>query len=458
MRFPLLARVAAIAMVAVVILVPIKLISEKISERQARAAAVVAQFSAETSGPQLIVGPLLAITCEETFVEERQVMRGGKAETIAETKTTSCPTAYFSPRTFKATASMPVESLHRGIYAIRLYRSNVDLAGEFDWPEPPAPNGANARAWKQVYIGSFVQDPRGIKSISSNFSTKVLAGGGDSAFIQFPIREHLGSYASRKAGTILPFHYKMSLVGTSSLHIAPVGDQNEIQLASDWPHPSFGEAWSPDARTVAADGFNAKWHITSVATGGRAMWNRLASDGKIANAAGAGASLFDPVNVYALSYRATAYAFLFVLFTFSALALTEVLFAVRLHPLQYALVGSAIAVFFLLLLALSEHVAFESAYAIAGTGCVVLLTFYLRHPLGNLLRTGAFFSIFVALYTALYFLLISEDQALLMGSLMVFFLLAVTMIATRKLDWSELAARMLASRTSGGEEGAAVAE
>lgn len=446
MNFSMLARASAIAAVAVAILVPIGLISGKISERRARAEGVVAQFASETSGPQLVVGPLLAITCEETFTEERQVMRGGKAETLSETRTRSCPTAYFAPRSFNATASMPVETRHRGIHSIRLFRADVELTGEIQWPEPPAPSGIHQRAWQQAYIGSFIQDPRGIKSISSSLSPTVFAGAGESALAQFPIREHLGDYASRKAGTALPFNYKLSLVGTSSLRIAPVGERNTIEIKSNWPHPSFSEAWSPDDRTIAPDGFQATWHISSMATGGQGAWNLLASGGKLASAAGAGVSLFDPVNIYALSYRATEYAFLFVLFTFSALALAEIIAGVRLHPMQYALVGSALAVFFLLLLALSEHLPFASAYAIAAAACVVLLTFYLRHPLGTLLRTSAFFGIFVALYATLYILLMSEDHAMLLGSVMVFVVLAIAMVATRKLDWGAFSSRLVAPR------------
>lgn len=447
MKFSMLARAVAIAAVAASILVPIRLISGKISERQARAEGVVAQFASETSGPQLVVGPLLAITCEETFVEERQVMRAGKAETLSETRTRSCPTGYFAPRSFNATASMPVETLHRGIYSIRLFRADIELTGEFEWPEPPLNSSTHQRAWKQAYIGSFIQDPRGIKSISSSLSPSVVAGSGESALAQFPLREHLGEYASRNPGTALPFIYKLSLVGTSSLRIAPVGQRSEIQIKSNWPHPSFSEAWSPDDRMIAPDGFQATWRISSVATGGQGAWNQLAAAGKLAAAAGAGVSLFDPVNTYALSYRATEYAFLFVLFTFSALALAETIAGVRLHPMQYALVGSALAVFFLLLLALSEHLPFSSAYTIAAAACVVLLTYYLRHPLGTLLRTSAFFGIFVALYSTLYVLLMSEDHAMLLGSVMVFAVLATAMAATRKLDWGAFSSRLVAPRT-----------
>ena len=104
--------------------------------------------------------------------------------------------------------------------------------------------------------------------------------------------------------------------------------------------------------------------------------------------------------------------------------------------MQYALVGAALAVFFLLLLALSEHIAFRTAYAGAATACAALLTFYLRHPLGTLPRTAGFLALFAGLYGSLYTLLQSEDHALLLGSLMVFAALAVVMIATRKLDWN----------------------
>jgi inner membrane protein len=148
------------------------------------------------------------------------------------------------------------------------------------------------------------------------------------------------------------------------------------------------------------------------------------------------------VNVYALSYRATEYAFLFLLFTFAALAITEAVSGIRLHAMHYLLVGCALAVFFLLLIALSEHIAFARAYAAAAASCIALLTFYLRHPLGSLTRTGAFLAFFAALYAALYVLLKSEDHALLLGSLLTFGLLAAVMGLTRRIDWVALSARL----------------
>src|SRR6185312_405699 len=130
MRFQILKRMLAIAGVAIAILLPISMIKGKIAERQARAEAVVAQFAAETSGAQVIAGPFLALSCEESVVQERQVLRAGKADTVREPVMRACETAYFSPRTFAATASAPVESLHRGLYAIRLYHADISMQGE----------------------------------------------------------------------------------------------------------------------------------------------------------------------------------------------------------------------------------------------------------------------------------------------------------------------------------------
>ena len=137
-----------------------------------------------------------------------------------------------------------------------------------------------------------------------------------------------------------------------------------------------------------------------------------------------------------------------MLFTFAGLALAEVVAGVRLHAIQYALVGSALAVFFLLLIALAEHSSFAMAYVVAAAACVTLLTVYLRHPLGTARRTAAFCALFVLMYGTLYFLLRSEDHALLTGSLLVFGVLAIVMLATRRLDWSALAGR-LAGRPAG---------
>lgn len=441
MRHPLLLRTALVAAAAAAILVPIKLIEGKVAERRARAEGVLHQFAQETSGPQVIAGPFIAIACEETYVHEREIKRDGKAETVSEKKVRACPTAYVAPRSLDVVASLPVEERHRGIYPIRLYRAKVRVTGEVAWPDPPRGDPAVARVYRHGQLVTMVSDPRGIRELRS--SIPAVDGRAGPVDPRFAIRSDLGEYAPAKAGEVVPFDISLELVGTSSLGVAPVGDSTRIQVASDWPHPSFTGGWSPDERRVSAQGFEASWRVSRHATGGQAAWERAAREERLMSAAeAAGVALFDPVNVYALSYRATEYGFLFVLFTFAALALCEATAGVRLHPVQYLLVGSAIAVFFLLLMAGSEHVPFGAAYGASAAACVALLGFYLRHPLGTARRAAAFLALFGAMYGALYVLLRSEDHAMLLGSVLVFTLLAVAMVATRRVDWYGLAGRL----------------
>ena len=437
MNAPLLARATLVVAVAFLLLIPIHLIQGKIAERRARADAVVAQFAQESSGPQAVAGPLLAFTCEEVYANSEGAF--------------DCGTLYLAPRVLRVKGTLPVEIRWRGIYRIPTYRAELDIEAEYDWPAAAARNGINRRTWKRALLVTAVRDPRGIRGVEPA-GTLLREAAADGPEAAFAIRADLGAWSDRKAGERIAVRTKLHLTGTTRFDVAPVGDASEIRLASSWPHPSFTGAWLPEEREIGRAGFTAAWRTSYLATGGPSRWEKQARAGKLVAdpAALAGLALFDPVNVYALSYRATEYAFLIVLFTFAAIALVEVLAGVRIHPVQYALVGSALAVFFLLLIALSEHVAFDHAYLAAATACLVLVVAYLRHPLGTRRRAATFGVLLAALYGALLMLLKSEDHALLLGSLMVFALLALAMLGTRKVDWHAISMRMRAAAPEGG--------
>jgi inner membrane protein len=126
---------------------------------------------------------------------------------------------------------------------------------------------------------------------------------------------------------------------------------------------------------------------------------------------------------------------MFVALTFAAFFVFEVIKRLPIHPVQYLLVGLALVVFFLLLLGLSEHMAFLQAYLLASVGCIVLIGFYLSHVLRDWRRGVGFASALTLLYGVLYGLLNSESNALMMGSILLFAVLAGIMVATRKVDW-----------------------
>src|SRR5262249_915606 len=147
------------------------------------------------------------------------------------------------------------------------------------------------------------------------------------------------------------------------------------------------------------------------------------TSGKDCSAAGCAERIevrfIDPIDIYSLSDRALKYGFLFVAITFGAFFAFEVLKRLAIHPAQYFLVGLALATFFLLLIALSEHIPFGIAYAVAACACILLQGFYLSAVLRSAARGASFAAMLTGLYGALYGLLVSEDDSLLLGSVLV---------------------------------------
>ena len=158
-----------------------------------------------------------------------------------------------------------------------------------------------------------------------------------------------------------------------------------------------------------------------------------------------GVELVNPVDHYRMAERSIKYAGLFILLTFATVWLTEVLAGVRVHPIQYLMLGGALCLFYLLELSLSEHLGFPLAYGIASLAVIGMVAAYsvvVLHRIGRALVVGAGVA---ALYAYLYILLMNEDYALLIGSVGLFAILAAIMYATRRVDWYAVGVRSSAS-------------
>ncbi|WP_172675187.1 cell envelope integrity protein CreD, partial [Stenotrophomonas pictorum] len=229
------------------------------------------------------------------------------------------------------------------------------------------------------------------------------------------------------------------LDGTRSLSVVPVGDDTRVDIASSWPHPQFSGSFSPHERSVDDRGFKASWAVSSLASAAQEQLRRnLIADAEVESLT---VALVDPVDVYTQADRATKYGILFVLLTFVGFALFELIKQLRIHPLQYLLVGLALAIFFLLLISLSEQIAFWQAYLVSAAACIGLQGFYLSGVLRSWKYGLMFSTLLTLLYGALFLLLGSENNALLLGSLLLFGILALIMWITRKIDWYELGKR-----------------
>ena len=139
--------------------------------------------------------------------------------------------------------------------------------------------------------------------------------------------------------------------------------------------------------------------------------------------------------MYQVTLRAANYAVLIIGLTFVAWFLTEMLTELRLHPLQYVLVGFANALFYLLLISFAEHVGFGLAYLISSAASTSLIAGYSSAVLGARKLGLLMAAVLTGIYGLLYITLNAETFALLGGAIGLWVTLALIMSLTRRIDW-----------------------
>jgi inner membrane protein len=443
-RFLPLLKIGAIAFLTLLLLIPMVRIQFLIRERQALRDGVVQEIARSAGYAQTVTGPLLIVPYTRKL-QEQQLDANQKPVTVVREVAGELR---LLPATMDLGGRLETEERQRGIYKARIFHADVQLQGRF---EIPANFGVEADAasysFGAAHLVLGISDVRGIgnaltltaNGTSVNFQpgtgTAVLASG-----VQAPL-----TLASSSSVQAIDYQIALKLQGTGEFQVTPAGRDSHVKLASSWPHPSFVGEFLPRTRQVSADGFSAEWQTSFFATNlaealARCQPSADASNRSCADFRGQrlGVSFLEPVDQYLKSERAAKYAFLFIGLTFAGFFVFEVLRRFSVHPVQYGLVGLSLAMFFLLLISFSEHIGFAAAYAVSATVCVGLITFYVRFALGSLSHALGFGTALAVLYGLLYGILSSEDYALLMGSLLVFGLLAAVMVLTRKVNWARV--------------------
>jgi inner membrane protein len=252
---------------------------------------------------------------------------------------------------------------------------------------------------------------------------------------------------------LVQFDVSLALHGATSLMLMPLAGAATVSMKSLWPSPSFGGSRLPDRHRVGGEGFTAEWQTSAFGRNVPRTW----TDGELPPAAAQeriekqafGVTLATPVDVYQQAERSTKYGVLFIALTFLTFFLVETLYGATVHPVQYLMIGAALCLFYLLLLALSEHIGFTPAYLLAAGSTIALIGGYARAALGARRSALAITIMLVALYGCLYVLLQLEDYALMMGSIFLFAVLAAVMFVTRRVNWYEVASTRPATRTPG---------
>ncbi|EMB2348430.1 cell envelope integrity protein CreD [Serratia sp. CY54039] len=431
MKSVLFWKITTLLGLMVVMLIPIAQLMSVIDERSGYRQSVVGQVSESTSGAQRVLGPLIVIP----YVE-REEKKDEKGQTVVQRVQHY---RYLLPESLQVQGAPKVEVRKLGIYQTQVYQGPLSFKVRFGQPELTDLQRANVTVG-QPFLLVALSDSRGIKSISPLVMPQPVAfepGTGVGALRQGIHAPLTLAMLQQKEG--LNADFTLTLAGTSSLSLVPLGRSSELQLQSNWPHPNFLGNFLPDERKVTEQGFSARWRSTWFANNINSAFyydDGIIDEDKLPAFS---ASLVEPVDHYQLTERAVKYALLFIGLTFMAFFLFETLTGLRVHPIQYLLVGAALVLFYLILLAFSEHLGFALAYLAASIACSGLIGFYLSAVLRGKLRGALFAASLLLLYGVLYLLLQSEDNALVLGAGLLFAILAGIMLLTRKLDWYQVA-------------------
>lgn len=432
LRDSVLLKLIVIGLLMLALLIPLAMVDGLVSERQARHQQAANEVAASWGLEQTLGGPVLTIP---------YIVRGKDAAGKVQTWKMM---ATFLPETLLVDGRIDPERRSRGIFEVAVYRTHLSWKGSFRHPDFSV-WGIDREdvLWDEAEVSLGVPDMRGLRrGVRMTWAGQGLdlaPGGAVEGMWSRGLRTPVAGLAAAEAGRAYPFAFDLTLDGSRSLQILPLGKQTTVKLTAPWPDPSFVGAYLPESRRITDKGFESTWSVPYFGRSYPQQWRsseaNTVAPREALDASAFGVDLFLAVDAYQKTERSLKYSILFLLLTFLTFFLYEVFNPFSLHPLQYLMVGSALCLFYLLLLSISEHATFGLAYAVASAATVVLIGGYSAAILRGRMRALGTAAALAGLYGYLYVLLQAEDYALLLGSVGLFAILAVVMFVTRRVDW-----------------------
>ena len=428
LKSPLFWKITTLIGCIVLLSLPLMMVRELINERADYRSEVVDAIEQSTSGSQKLAGPLIAIPITETLT---------RMENQKEVSYQRSWVYYWLPESLAVAGKQTVESRRVGIYSGQVWHNALQIKASFDPLRLAALRKTNIVLGQPRLVVS-VGDARGIGAIHApevNGNVLSVEPGlgisGDGAGIHMPMP------ALAEDNKPLEIAFSLDLNGTGEFSLVPLGRNSELQLTSNWPHPGFLGSFLPTQREVSAAGYRAHWQSSWFAND---MGSYFKDDMEIpwSRLPAFSADVMSLADQYQLTDRATKYAILLIGLTFMAFFAFESLTHRPLHPMQYLLVGLSLVLFYLVLLALSEHIGFTAAWLAASLCGAVMNGIYLQAVLRGWRNSLLFVAALLLLDGVMWFLLHSEDSALLLGTGVLALALSILMFLTRRVDWYAL--------------------
>lgn len=429
-------RLIVVALLALVLLIPLDMVRSVVRERHRTYQGVVAEIAGAWSSDQRTAGPILVLPFTEK-VEVRDEYITPQGEKKITRRWESCRRrAVVLPEVLSYDGSLTPQLRQRGMYRVQVYTAELTVSGAFRnlrraVESLAPPDQLEAIEWSQAVVAFGLSDPRGIVEVDGFDFNGHSARPGPGTTLEGIVPRGFHVAVGESIEDDLEFELPMVIRGSGSLSFLPLGETTRASLRSEWPHPSFIGDVLPTVRTIEDEGFSAEWTIPLLNRSYPQVWR---ADSAVAmDEIDAGVRLFEPVALYDLVTRAVKYGLLFIALTFLTLGLIEYVTDVRLSLVQFLLIGVALTMFFLILVALAEHIGFTTAYLLASATVVVINTLYCGAILERSSTSAVVGAVLAAIYGVLFLILKAEDFALLGGTVLLLVALMVTMYFTRRV-------------------------
>jgi inner membrane protein len=411
------AKMIMVGILTLVLLIPLALVQELITERSIRQKEVVTETTSKWGEKIAFHGPILKVLYTDPITKRNNF-------------------AYFFPENLEANIQTTMEKpLERSIYKSNVFTTQMKYSGKF-----LNPNFKNIPAenihWNHSKI---VIKTSNLKSLKDEVKIKIdnqeltfePANSETTDSIESLETNYFNYTAMQKEAS---FKFDIAFNGSQQIKIVPIGKTTTVNMASNWNSPNFNGNYAPTTRAITDEGFKATWKILHFNRPfAQQYFESLPSLYKYSLAV----DFITPVDEYQQNERASKYGFLVIGLTFLIFFLIQSISKINIHIFQYTMIGIALIMFYTLLISITEHSSFSFAYGIAASAVVVLISTYSVSILKDKkfpLFIGASLTV---LYTFIFVIIQLEDYALLVGSIGLFLILAAVMYFSRKIEWNK---------------------
>jgi inner membrane protein len=417
-------KLLSIGLLILLMLIPVEMVQDLIRDRMYNQNNVEAELRSDWANAQQLSGPVLTIPFDRII---RSTSGKSKGEIIDRKRLV----AQFLPEELDFDVEIANKVRHRGIYNVSLYSADATISGSFAPADLDFGYDEIEVKWEESMLSLGISDSRGIQE-----QVNLTWDGNQIPFSPGNVRTKLFSNGVQckvplEADQRVRFQIPLNLNGSSSLNLLPLGKTTRAHLHGDWPDPKYQGAFLPDEHSNSEAGFDAVWKVLDL---NRSFPQRFINDPENLHQSAFGMSLFIPVNEYKKNMRSAKYAVLFITLTFVCFFFIQMINGLRIHFIQYLLVGLALCLFYVVLLSVSEILGFDRAYLIAAISIILQVCLFVKAITKSAKVSWGMFVGMSVLYAFVYGIIQLEEMSLLIGSIGLFIILGAVMYLSRKMN------------------------